>query len=330
MPEKREVIINGYGYPSISPIVLEQWISDLTNIYTFSYGVNRDGSLTDLRDYRLTSVAEAAGVGTVMVLTPFNEQGQFSNEIAEEILRSPEARQNLIEGILATLLDKNMSGVDFDFEFIKKEKSTLYVSLVQETAQRLHPYGLTTTVALAPKTSAGQEGLLYSGHDYAGMGQSADYTLLMTYEWGYTYGPPMAVAPINKVREVLEYGLTEIPAEKILMGIPNYGYDWTLPFVKGESIARKITIEDGFAIAESYGVEILYDEEAQAPYFTYIDEDNLEHIVWFENQYSLSAKLSLIEEYGLAGAAYWNIMSYYPGNSQALNGMYKVSKEIFL
>ena len=329
MPEKRIVIINGYAYPSISPEVLEAWLPYMTNIYNFSYGVNGDGTLTDLSDYRLNTAAEESQTGAVMVLTPFNELGQFSSEIAEQVINSPQARQNLIEGILATLIDKNMSGVDFDFEYIEKENRDLYVTLVQETAERLRPYGFTTTVALAPKTSADQQGLLYSGHDYAGMGRVADYVLLMTYEWGYTFGPPMAVAPINKVREVLKYGLTEIPSDKILMGIPNYGYDWTLPFVKGESMARKITIDDGSAIAESYGAEVLYDEEAQAPYFFYTDEDGREHIVWFENQQSLTAKLSLIEEYDLAGAAYWNIMSYYEGNSIALSQQYEINKNIF-
>ena len=60
------------------------------------------------------------------------------------------------------------------------------------------------------------------------MGKSANSALFMTYEWGYTYGPPMAVSPINKVKEVLDYAVTQIPNEKIDMGIPNYGYDWTL------------------------------------------------------------------------------------------------------
>ena len=55
----------------------------------------------------------------------------------------------------------------------------------------------------------------------------------MTYEWGYRYGSPMAVAPINQVERVLNYALTVIPSEKILMGIPNYGYDWTLPYQEG-------------------------------------------------------------------------------------------------
>lgn len=88
-------------------------------------------------------------------------------------------------------------------------------------------------MALAPKTSSEQKGLLYEGKDYSGLGQAANGVLLMTYEWGYTYGPPMAVAPINKVKEVLDYAITQIDTNKISLGIPNYGYDWPLPYERG-------------------------------------------------------------------------------------------------
>ena len=72
-------------------------------------------------------------------------------------------------------------------------------------AERMHEYGFQVSVALAPKTSAMQRGLLYEGKDYRALGEVADHVLVMTYEWGYTYGPPMAVAPLNMVRNVLEY-----------------------------------------------------------------------------------------------------------------------------
>ncbi len=54
--------------------------------------------------------------------------------------------------------------------------------------------------SLAPKTSSGQPGILYESHNYAALGAAADFSTIMTYEWGYKYGPPMAVAPLNKVR----------------------------------------------------------------------------------------------------------------------------------
>ena len=131
--------------------------------------------------------------------------------------------------------------------------------------------------------------------------------------WGYTYGPPMPVSPINNVRKVIEYGLTQIPAEKILMGMSNYGYDWKLPFVRGMSRAEKLTNYQALGRAEYYGVQVQYDEEAQAPFFTYTDPAGAEHIVWFENEQSWRARLEMIEEYGLAGIGIWNIMKEFYG-----------------
>ena len=118
-------------------------------------------------------------------------------------------------------------------------------------------------MALAPKVSADQRGLLYEGIDYRLLGENSDQVLLMTYEWGYTYGPPMAVAPINKVRQVLDYAVQEIPAEKILMGVPNYGYDWPLPFERGVTEARTIGNVEAVLLAAEYYAEIRFDETAQ-------------------------------------------------------------------
>ena len=64
--------------------------------------------------------------------------------------------------------------------------------------------GFEVSVALAPKTSDDQPGLLYQGKDYGGLGAAANRVLLMTYEWGYSFSEPMAVAPVNKSRNVLD------------------------------------------------------------------------------------------------------------------------------
>ena len=110
-----------------------------------------------------------------------------------------------------------------------------------------------------------------------------------------------------------ECGLTEIPAEKILMGMSNYGYDWALPFVRGESKAEKLTNYQAQARAEYYGVPVEWDETAQAPFYTYATPAGVKHIVWFENERSWQARLALVAEYGLAGISIWNIMHVFYG-----------------
>ena len=149
----------------------------------------------------------------------------------------------------------------------------------------------------------------------------ADHVLLMTYEWGYTYGPPMAVAPLNQVRRVVEYALGEIPAAKIDLGIPNYGYDWPLPFERGVTRADSIGNVEAVRIAVERGAEIQFDEIAQSPYFTYYDrQTGVEHEVWFEDVRSMQARFDLIKEYGLRGCGYWQIMQWFRANWVLLAG----------
>ena len=146
--------------------------------------------------------------------------------------------------------------------------------------------------------------------------------------WFYTYGPPMAVAPLPNVRQVVEYALTEIPASKIWLGVPLYGYDWPLPFVQGRTKAQSISPQEAVARAVRYGVDIQYSEQAQAPWYRYTDGYGITHEVWFEDARSIQAKLALIPEYGLYGVGYWNLMRPFPQNWVVLNSLYHIREEL--
>ena len=120
----------------------------------------------------------------------------------------------------------------------------------------------------------------------------------------------MAVAPINKVLEVVEYAITRIPSEKIRLGIPNYGYDFTLPYEKGISKARTLGNAEATALAIAQGVPILFDEVAMSPYFNY-EENGITHQVWFEDVRSYYEKFRLLPEYGLSGIGVWQLMRFF-------------------
>lgn len=140
----------------------------------------------------------------------------------------------------------------------------------------------------------------------------------------YKYGPNMAVAPINMVRRVVDYAITEIPPEKIDLGIPNYGYDWPLPFIRGETVARTIGNVEAVQIAIRHGAVIQFDDTAQSPFFRYI-EDGIEHEVWFEDVRSITAKFDLITEYNLRGAGYWQLMRWWRANWTLLASRFWIS-----
>ena len=318
--------INGYAYPYINRTVLKKTLPYLTYLSIFGYGFQADGTLIGIEDEELISMALAAGVAPIMMLTTFTEEGIFSSQRANEMLNNPEVQANLIENILKTVEEKGYQGVDVDFEYIYLEDKEEFVNFVSTLTTRMNANGYVVSVALAPKTSRDQKGLLYEAHDYQALGNAANYVLLMTYEWGYRYSSPMAVAPINNVRRVLEYGVSEIDSYKIFMGVPNYGYDWPLPYIKGTTQADSLGNVEAVDRARQYNAEIQFDEASITPYFYYTSEDGIQHVVWFEDARSIDAKIRLVAELDLNGASIWNIMKYFPQCWLVINALYNIRK----
>ena len=334
IPTKEEYLqkiparINGYAYPYIGDWTLRQTLPYLTELSVFSYGFTTDGNLIPpaVDDTFLIQAAYEFGTLPILTLTPFGADGQFNNYLIHRVVQSGEATDNLVAALVETVTQKGYAGVDIDFEYILAEDRDAFTAFVGQVADAMRGIGGQTSVALAPKQSADQKGLLYEGKDYRGLGEAADYVLLMTYEWGYTYGPPMAVAPIFQVRRVLDYAVTEIPREKIRLGIPNYGYDWPLPYESGVTKARTIGNVEAVSIAAAQGAEILFDEKSQAPFFNY-EENGVLHEVWFEDVRSMQAKFDLMKEYGLNGAGYWQIMRFFRANWMLLGWQFEIVKQ---
>ena len=317
--EKRFAYVGGYAYPFISPYVLEQTLPYLSDLYIFSYGFTADGMLLPpmLDDTWMIALAKQYGVAPILTLAPFGPDGRFNNRLISAVVNNPVARERLKNEILDQIQQRGFEGLDIDFEFILASDRNAFVDFVVYMREAVNASGYPVSVALAPKTSENQPGLLYEGKDYPALGAAADYVLLMTYEWGYKYGPPLAVAPLNQVRRVLDYAITAIPPEKINLGIPNYGYDWPLPFVRGETVAETIGNIQAIQRAVENGVPIQYDVLSQAPFYQYL-LGNVEHEVWFEDVRSMNATFDLIEEYNLRGAGYWTIMQLFRANWQLL------------
>lgn len=313
----KTIFSSGYAYPFINPWVLEQTLPFLSELPIFSYGFTAEGELIPplWNEEWMITLALEYGTQPILTMTPFGPDGRFNNQLISSVVNSSDYTNNLIQNMLRLMEEKGYLGVDIDFEYILAKDRDAFTEFVRRVAEVMRANGYHTSVALAPKTSATQTGLLYEGKDYRAIGEAADHVLLMTYEWGYTYGPPMAVAPLNQVRRVVEYALTEIPVEKIDLGIPNYGYDWPLPYERGVTAARTIGNIEAVRIAVQQGAEIQFDELAQSPFFRYRDaQTDVEHEVWFEDVRSLQRKFDLIKEFNLRGCGYWQIMQWFRAN----------------
>lgn len=309
----RTMRINGYAYPFISPLLLRRELPFLSTLTIFGYGFTDDGALIPADDEPLLAMAKEFGVVPVMLLSSITEGGNFSSERASRLFQDAQLQQTVLLALADEMERKGYRGLDIDFEYVRAEDAEAFLGFIANAAGLMHSRGFFVNVDLAPKSSARQEGLLYEAHDYAAIGALADSVLLMTYEWGYTHGPPMAIAPINQVQRVVDYALTEIPADKILMGVPNYAYDWTLPFIRGTSQAVSISNQYAVTLAGRYNAEIMFSPTAKSPYFNY-SIPNGEHVVWFEDVRSINEKLALALSRSLLGLGYWNLMRPFAQN----------------
>lgn len=187
--ERPVIETGGYAYPYAREEVLRQTLPYMTALNIFSYGFTTEGELIPPRqdDSRLIALALDYGARPVMTLTPIDASGTFNNNLITGLVHNPASVSRLIGEIVQKLAQSGMQGVDVDFEYILPSDRVAFADFVRELRIAVNAVGYRVSVALAPKTSDNQPGLLYEGKDYALLGAAADFVLLMTYEWGYTY-----------------------------------------------------------------------------------------------------------------------------------------------
>ena len=323
---RRSAETNAYVHPNAAESVLAETMPAVTTLCPFSYAATEEGELTPLEDERLIRAAYRDAAVPLLTVTNLGESG-FSSRIGHAVLTDSAVQDRVLEGILALVREKDYYGLNINFEYLYPFDRDSYSRFVARAAQLLHPLGCPVSTAIAPKESDDQPGFLYAAHDYAQHGKAADRVILMTYEWGYTFGAPQAVSPVNRIRRVLDYAVTVIPRGKLLMGFSNYAYDWTLPWKQGAA-ARLLTNSAAQELAVSRGAEIRYDPAAAAPWFNYRDAEGRDHVVWYEDVRSALARLKLVEEYRLAGVSVWTADALWRPALAALESLFDVEKLI--
>jgi len=327
--KNRDILVNGYAYPNISENTLDKTLSNLTFLSLFSYEALEDGGLNPIvvpkAEDNAIAKAIAAGVKPALVVTNIGKSGNFEADLAHKILNNPAVASNLIDNLLKIMKNKKYAGLDVDFEYVLPADRQAYNDFLTKCAQVMHGNGYFISCAIPAKQAENTSDTLTGAYDYAAIGSIVDYVTLMTYEWGYATDGAMAVAPIGNVEGTIKFAATQMPPAKILMGIPNYGYDWPVPASRdnpGKAISNVAAVD----LARQHNQAISFDENSKAPFFSYyIDSKRRE--VWFEDARSVQAKLALVAKYDLSGVSYWTVNKFWPQNWLVLKSMYNVIKK---
>jgi spore germination protein len=253
---------------------------------------------------RYVALLKSYHILPLLVITNLGPE-RFDPDLARAIIGNTPLKNQTIINLIQVLAHFGFAGVNLDFENINPEDRQLYSDFVHDVKRILGAEGYLVTLTVPPKNSDSPE----NAFDYQALGQWADLIFIMTYDWGYMTGPPMAVAPINEIQKVLSYAVSTIPRSKIMQGIPLYGYDWQLPFTPGSS-AKAVNLVDVYNLARRFGAAIDFDHVAASPNFHYTNEAGNEHVVWFEDSRSVRAKYAGARNFGIGGVGFWSGLNF--------------------
>jgi spore germination protein len=274
----------------------------------FQYPISATGQITvPPNTQQAVNILNNNNVQPLLTLTNWGPEG-FESDLARAIMGDPAVKARAIENILQLLDGYGFSGINIDFENMYPEDRGLFNAFVKDLRDALRPRNYLISIAVPPKAADLPNSPWVGTFDYRALGELADFIFLMTYEWGWVGGPPMAIAPINQVRRTLDYAVTQIPRDKILQGVPFYGYNWQLPDTP-ENVAIPVNLVEVYSLAYRFQASINYDTIAQAPWFRYTDGSGADHEVWFEDLRSMDIKYDTAIAYNLRGVGWWSYIN---------------------
>ena len=269
------------------------------------YGLGGDGSVT--RQYPPDRSAEVAGqveklrdAGVPLVPSLANiTDGRWSYEPVARVLHDPRLRDRHVREIVELVEREDYEGIDIDYENLRAGDREVFSRFVTDLGNALHAKDKTLSVAVFAKSSDAGYDERNVAQDYAAIGRAADQVRLMAYDYHWGISPPGPIAPIGWVREIVDYAKSQIPPERIVLGVPLYGYDWV-----GDR-GSNLTWLQAFQLATEHRAETHYDPVSQTPWFRYTDEQGQQHEVWFENSVSSKAKFEVARGAGIRGVYLW-------------------------
>lgn len=271
----------------------------------FWYSLHPDGSvvLADGANTRvdLEAVRALQGRGIRVLPTVTNlRDGDWSPETVQAVLHDDAVRAAHVRNLVDLTVSEGYDGIDIDYENLAARDREVYTAFVSELGQALHDQDKLLTTSVHPKVSDEGYDERNVAQSFSAIGEAVDQVRVMTYDHSWETSPPGPVAPSGWVEDVIAWTTTQIPPDKVVLGIALLGYDWVDG--RGTTVDHTQAVE----LAREHGATIRRNEDG-APSFTYTDDQGRSHEVWWEDAVSAARKLPLVAEYDLGGIFLWRL-----------------------
>ena len=283
---------------------------------TWIHVADTNGNISSIASADYVSYAHKQNVEVWMTVRDF-DGGISSEKESYELLSYTSRRETLITQLIAEALRVGVDGINVDFEKISDKCGEHYIEFIRELSVKCRQNGLVLSVDnYVPKSFNTQ-------YDRKEQGIVADYVVIMGYDEYYAGSPEAGpVSSYNYVKEGITETLKEVPAEKVISGIPFFTRLWKeTPKTEEELKSDKGTdaeqysatvesdaygMDNAQAIVKQAGVDTTWDKKVGQNYATW-EADGSKYEIWLEDSKSIEAKLKLMKKYKLAGTAEWSL-----------------------
>src|SRR5258707_8220877 len=217
-----------------------------------------------------------------------------------KLLESPAARRNLIRDIVEYAVESHEAGIVVDFEEVPDASQAHFRAFIGGLAPAMHSVGLKLMIALPARDDV---------YDYQYFGKQCDAIVLMNYDQHWPFSPPGPIAAQDWFVENLRQVLDEVPAQKIVVGIANYAYDWPLNSKNTKEAAAEFSIQEALLHVKESETDVEFDSDSLNPHYSYFDEHNHLHQVWMLDAITAYNQLRASERLGVQGTALWRLGS---------------------
>ena len=216
----------------------------------------------------------------------------------DEMLANPTARQHLVHDVADYAVQAKQAGIVVDFEEVPLKSQPNFRQFIAELGPGLHAVGLKLMIALPARDD---------DYDYAFFGRETDAIILMNYDQHWLTSPPGPIAAQDWFMENLRQIRDVVPAQKIVVGVANYAYDWAESPKKEERTAEEFSVQEALLHAHESETDIDFDFASLNPHYSYEDEQNHTHQVWMLDAVTAYNELRASERLGVQGTALWRL-----------------------
>ena len=290
------------------------------HVYPYWYIIDELGNVVPTSSdsfefHNKTEIYHALGINVIPILY------SGDHETYTYLIANPDLRTDHILEIRDLVMNMGFDGIEINYEALPYNDRFTFVSFIENLTEELHRHNKTVYVTLYPRSTGDLSGLACDSYLYESLGNAADFVKIMTYNehWAtHPYAGPVASYPW--VEAVVKYAIQTIELDKIILGIPTYGYDWAVdPSGSTLEISRNYSYRDAERVRNMNGAKRLWNESGRCPYYTYFDSfgyNKLRQVHYSDNQ-SFAYLLYLVQKYDLRGLSLW----YLGGHDGKINSI---------